>query len=89
MGELLRGSTLTSGSFENLASKQSEIVVKHYDDIVADFAGVARTSLEKGGMGRVIQGVLKEGKQLHSEAVGVLFNPHFCSKCGGSVQVVK
>mgnify|MGYP000439187370 FL=1 len=74
MGELLRGSTLTSGSFENLASKQSEIVVKHYDDIVADFAGVARTSLEKGGMGRVIQGVLKEGKQLHSEAVGVLFN---------------
>jgi hypothetical protein len=74
MGELLRGSTLTSGAFENLASKQSDIVVRHYDDLVADFAGVARTSLENGGMGRIVQGVLSEGKQLHSEATGVLFN---------------
>tara|TARA_R110000850_G_scaffold227622_1_gene352630 strand:+ start:942 stop:2963 length:2022 start_codon:yes stop_codon:yes gene_type:complete len=74
MGELLRGSTLTSGAFENLASKQSDIVVKHFDGLVADFAGVARSSLENGGLGRVVQGVVTEGKQLHSEATGVLFN---------------
>ena len=74
MGELLRGSTLTSGAFENLASKQSDIVVKHYDDLVSDFAGLARTSLENGGLGRIVQNVLSEGKQLHSEAVGVLFD---------------
>ena len=74
MGELLRGSTLTSGAFENLASKQSDIVVKHYDDLVSDFAGIARTSLENGGLGRIVQNVLTEGKQLHAEAAGVLFD---------------
>jgi hypothetical protein len=74
MGELLRGSTLTSGAFENLASKQSDIVVKHYDDLVSDFSGLARTSLENGGLGRIVQNVLTEGKQLHSEAAGVLFD---------------
>tara|TARA_R110000796_G_scaffold81019_1_gene178827 strand:+ start:1143 stop:3155 length:2013 start_codon:yes stop_codon:yes gene_type:complete len=74
LGELLRGSALTAGPFERLASNQSETVVKYYDDIVSDMAGASRASLENAGVARLVRHALKDGKKLHSEASGVMFD---------------
>jgi hypothetical protein len=74
LGELLRGSKLTAGPFDRLASDQAGVVVKYYDDIVADMAGASRASLENAGMARLVRHALKDGKKLHSEAAGVMFD---------------
>jgi hypothetical protein len=74
LGELLRGSKLSAGPFDRLASDQADIVVKYYDDIIADMAGASRASLENAGMARLIRHALKDGKKLHGEAAGVMFD---------------
>ena len=74
MGELLRGSTLSGGGFEKLASDQSDVVVKFYDDLVSDFVDVTRSSLERGGVARMLKTTIKDGKRLHQEAANVLFS---------------
>lgn len=74
LGELLRGSRLTAGPFDKLASDQADVVVKYYDDIIADMAGASRASLENAGMARLVRHALKDGKRLHSEASGVMFD---------------
>ena len=73
LGELLRGSKLSAGPFDRLASDQADIVVKYYDDIIADMAGASRASLENAGMARLVRQALRDGKSLHGEASGVLF----------------
>ena len=74
LGELLRGSKLSAGPFDRLASDQADIVVKYYDDIIADMAGASRASLENAGMARLVRHALKDGKRLHGEASGVMFD---------------
>ena len=74
IGELLRGSKLTAGPFERLASEQSEVVVKYYDDVIEDVAQASRASLEEGGVGRLVRHAIKDGKRLHGEAAGVMFD---------------
>jgi len=74
MGELLRGSTLSGGGFEKLASDQSDVVIKFYDDLVSDFVDVTRSSLERGGVARMLKTTIKDGKRLHQEAANVLFS---------------
>ena len=74
LGELLRGSRLSAGPFDRLASDQADIVVKYYDDIIADMAGASRASLENAGMARLVRHALKDGKKLHGEAAGVMFD---------------
>jgi len=74
IGELLRGSKLSAGPFERLASDQGEVVLKYYDDIISDVAGASRASLEEGGVGRLLRHSIKEGKRLHGEASGVMFS---------------
>ena len=74
IGELLRGSKLSAGPFERLASEQGEVVLKYYDDIITDVANASRASLEEGGVGRLLRHSIKEGKRLHSEASGVMFS---------------
>lgn len=74
LGELLRGSRLSAGPFDRLASDQADIVVKYYDDIIADMAGASRASLENAGMARLIRHALQDGKKLHGEAAGVMFD---------------
>ena len=74
LGELLRGSKLSAGPFDRLASDQADIVVKYYDDIIADMAGASRASLENAGMARLVRHALKDGKKLHGEAAGVMFD---------------
>lgn len=74
LGELLRGSRLSAGPFDRLASDQADIVVKYYDDIIADMAGASRASLENAGMARLVRHALKDGKRLHGEAAGIMFD---------------
>jgi hypothetical protein len=74
MGELLRGSTLSGGGFEKLASDQSDVVIKFYDDLVSDFVDVTRSGLERGGVARMLKLAIKDGKRLHQEAANVLFS---------------
>ena len=73
MGELLRGSTLSGGGFEKLASDQSDVVIKFYDDLVSDFVDVTRSGLERGGVSRMLKIAIEDGKALHQEAANVLF----------------
>jgi len=74
LGELLRGSRLSAGPFDRLASDQADIVFKYYDDIIADMAGASRASLENAGMARLVRHALKDGKRLHGEAAGIMFD---------------
>lgn len=73
LGELLRGSTISSGPFQKLAEKQEGAVVSFFDDYVAEVADLTRRELDPQTLGRWILSDIKGTENIHSMMSSELF----------------